>query len=67
MMKSYTRKLLTLRTHGITREPLNFKNSILEAGGNINDTIYPGWYMEMQDLGYNYRITDFQCALGISN
>jgi UDP-4-amino-4,6-dideoxy-N-acetyl-beta-L-altrosamine transaminase len=60
------KKLLTLRTHGITRDPLNFKNSILEAGGNINDTIYPGWYMEMQDLGYNYRITDFQCALGIS-
>jgi hypothetical protein len=60
------KKLLILRTHGITREPLNFKNSILEAGGNVNDTIYPGWYMEMQDLGYNYRITDFQCALGIS-
>ena len=26
----------------------------------------PGWYMEMQDLGYNYRITDFQAALGSS-
>jgi dTDP-4-amino-4,6-dideoxygalactose transaminase len=26
----------------------------------------PSWYYEMQDLGYNYRITDFQCALGIS-
>ena len=24
------------------------------------------WYYEMVDLGYNYRITDFQCALGIS-
>lgn len=24
------------------------------------------WYMEMQDLGFNYRITDFQCALGLS-
>lgn len=60
------KKLLTLRTHGITRDPLNFTNSILEAGGKINDTLYPGWYMEMQDLGYNYRITDFQCALGIS-
>jgi UDP-4-amino-4,6-dideoxy-N-acetyl-beta-L-altrosamine transaminase len=60
------KKLLTLRTHGITRDPLKFKNSILEAGGDINDTVYPGWYMEMQDLGYNYRITDFQCALGIS-
>jgi dTDP-4-amino-4,6-dideoxygalactose transaminase len=27
---------------------------------------YPAWYMEMQDLGYNYRITDFQAALGLS-
>jgi dTDP-4-amino-4,6-dideoxygalactose transaminase len=25
-----------------------------------------GWYMEMQQLGYNYRFTDFQAALGIS-
>jgi perosamine synthetase len=24
------------------------------------------WHYEMEDLGYNYRITDFQCALGIS-
>ncbi len=24
------------------------------------------WYYEMVELGYNYRITDFQCALGIS-
>ena len=24
------------------------------------------WFYEMQDLGYNYRITDFQCALGLS-
>lgn len=29
-------------------------------------TAYPLWYMEMQDLGYNYRITDFQAALGLS-
>jgi hypothetical protein len=27
---------------------------------------YPGWYMEMQNLGYNYRLTDFQAALGLS-
>lgn len=25
-----------------------------------------GWYYEMTELGYNYRITDFQCALGSS-
>jgi UDP-4-amino-4,6-dideoxy-N-acetyl-beta-L-altrosamine transaminase len=60
------KQLLTLRTHGITKDQSNFKNSIIQAGGNIGDTEYPGWYMEMQDLGYNYRITDFQCALGIS-
>ena len=30
----------------------------------IQSEAYPGWYMEMQDLGYNYRITDFQAALG---
>lgn len=60
------KQLLSLRSHGITRETSNFKNSILQAGGNSTDTVYPGWYMEMQELGYNYRITDFQCALGIS-
>jgi UDP-4-amino-4,6-dideoxy-N-acetyl-beta-L-altrosamine transaminase len=58
--------LLSLRTHGITKDQLNFKNSIILAGGNSTDSVYPGWYMEMQELGYNYRITDFQCALGIS-
>jgi UDP-4-amino-4,6-dideoxy-N-acetyl-beta-L-altrosamine transaminase len=60
------KKLLTLRTHGITKEQFNFKNSIVQAGGTITDSEYPGWYMEMQELGYNYRITDFQSALGIS-
>ena len=60
------KKLLSLRSHGITRDPLNFKNSIFQAGGARTDNDYPGWYMEMQELGYNYRITDFQCALGIS-
>lgn len=29
-------------------------------------TAYPNWYMEMQTLGYNYRLTDFQAALGLS-
>ena len=32
---------------------------------NIGDN-YPGWYMEMQQLGFNYRLTDFQAALGLS-
>jgi UDP-4-amino-4,6-dideoxy-N-acetyl-beta-L-altrosamine transaminase len=50
------RDLLRLyRSHGITRDP-----ALLE---NKNEG---GWYYEMQALGYNYRITDFQCALGTS-
>ena len=42
------------RTHGITKDP-----ALLTR----NDG---GWYYEMQELGYNYRITDMQAALGIS-
>jgi len=49
------KKLLILRTHGITRD-----ESMME-----NPPDGP-WYYEMLDLGFNYRITDFQCALGIS-
>ena len=60
------KRLLSLRTHGITKDQLNFKNTIVQAGGLSSDTVYPGWYMEMQELGFNYRITDFQCALGMS-
>jgi UDP-4-amino-4,6-dideoxy-N-acetyl-beta-L-altrosamine transaminase len=60
-------KLLMLRTHGITREPSMFENGLLFASAMESERgQYPGWYMEMQTLGYNYRITDFQCALGIS-
>ena len=48
------RKLLMLRTHGITKDP----EQLIENHGP--------WYYEMQTLGYNYRLTDFQAALGIS-
>lgn len=47
-------KLLFLRTHGITKDP-----SLLKENQG-------GWYYEMQVLGYNYRLTDFQAALGNS-
>jgi UDP-4-amino-4,6-dideoxy-N-acetyl-beta-L-altrosamine transaminase len=62
------KKLLELRTHGITRDTSIFQNSVAFAAGQevSDDTAYPGWYMEMQTLGYNYRFTDFQAALGIS-
>lgn len=61
-------KLIELRTHGITKDKFKFENSIEIAVGNKydNQSNYPGWYMEMQALGYNYRLTDIQSALGIS-
>lgn len=59
-------KLLMLRTHGITKDDKNYQNSADFAVGEGNQSEYPGWYMEMQTLGFNYRITDFQCALGLS-
>jgi UDP-4-amino-4,6-dideoxy-N-acetyl-beta-L-altrosamine transaminase len=61
--KELYEKLLQLRTHGIVKNNDLYTNSIELAGGK--DT-YPGWYMEMQNLGFNYRITDFQAALGLS-
>lgn len=61
------KKLLTLRTHGITREETQYTNSIeFACGQETKNKQYPGWYMEMQTLGFNYRITDFQAALGTS-
>jgi dTDP-4-amino-4,6-dideoxygalactose transaminase len=64
------KKLLTLRTHGITRDSSLFLNSPEFAIGSNSMSsgaeTYPAWYMEMQELGFNYRLTDFQAALGIS-
>jgi len=51
-------KLLLLRTHGITKENMKYDFPEAEKQGS--------WYYEMQDLGYNYRITDIQAALGNS-
>lgn len=56
-------KLLNLRTHGIVKDDSLYENSVELAGGKDQ---YPNWYMEMQSLGYNYRLTDFQAALGSS-
>ena len=61
------KKLLALRTHGITKNEFEYSNSIEFACGQESEREqYPGWYMEMQSLGFNYRLTDFQAALGIS-
>jgi hypothetical protein len=61
--KEIYERLLVLRTHGIVKNNDLYQNSIDFAGGTDE---YPLWYMEMQELGYNYRLTDFQAALGLS-
>lgn len=48
------RELLNLRTHGIQQD---YSKRIYD------DSL---WYYEMQELGYNYRLTDIQAALGLS-
>lgn len=64
--ESLYKRLLSLRSHGIVRQPDAFQNSTKFASASLKSENYPLWYMEMQELGYNYRITDFQAALGIS-
>ena len=56
------RKLLRLRSHGINKldDPLQHHEDAY-IGDEVN-----AWYYEMQELGFNYRITDFQAALGLS-
>ncbi|MGQ3890881.1 UDP-4-amino-4,6-dideoxy-N-acetyl-beta-L-altrosamine transaminase [Legionella sp. CNM-4043-24] len=48
-------KMQLLRSHGITRDPALMKNPM--AGG---------WYYEQLELGFNYRMTELQAALGVS-
>lgn len=50
--KNIYEKLLLLRTHGITKQDL--------------DDSHGKWYYEMKELGFNYRLTDFQASLGIT-
>lgn len=46
------KKLSMLRTHGITKDDMSENHG--------------GWFYEMQELGFNYRLTDIQSALGIT-
>jgi UDP-4-amino-4,6-dideoxy-N-acetyl-beta-L-altrosamine transaminase len=53
--KKLASKLELLRSHGVTRDSSLMKN---ESHG--------GWYYEQVDLGFNYRMTEMQAALGVS-
>lgn len=51
--EEYYERLQLFRSHGITKN-------------NLHNESHGDWYYEMQELGFNYRITDIQCALGCS-
>lgn len=53
--ETYYKKLLKYRSHGMVYQG---NSELIENHG--------GWYMEMQELGYNYRLSDINAALGIS-
>lgn len=53
--KQLDEKIELLRSHGITKDAIKFDN---KSDGD--------WYYEQQALGFNYRLTDIQSALGIS-
>ena len=53
--KKIFKKASKLRSHGISKDPLEFE----QKNNNL-------WYYEQQLLGFNYRMTDFQAALGNS-
>ena len=50
--ETHYKKLTSLRSHGITKEHMSENHG--------------GWFYEMQELGFNYRLTDIQSALGIT-
>lgn len=56
--KKIYHQLLKLRNHGIQKDKKLFINKSNFKNSN--------WYYEMQELGYHYRSTDIQCALGLS-
>lgn len=58
-------KLLMLRTHGITKK-LTTDTGLSFSKLKESQITAQDYYYEMQRLGFNYRLTDIQCALGIS-
>jgi len=66
------RQILTLRSHGITKGNFEFPgisvadDSLINKDNALENGQLKRWYYEMQNLGYNYRITDIQSALAVS-
>ena len=66
------RKMRVFRNHGISRDAasMGLGDQAADNVGGVKPGRNPAtpapWYYEMQALGFNYRITDIQCALGLS-
>jgi len=58
-------RVALLRSHGVTRDPAQMVFGDSTAEGDPTTDAVP-WHYEMVELGFNYRITDIQCALGAS-
>ena len=56
------KKLLRLRSHGINKLDDEFQNNVLARTSGVANP----WYYEMVELGYNFRLTEIQAVLGIS-
>ncbi len=56
-------KIRHLANHGVERDPSRF---ITRHASIFTHDPIPQWYYEMHNLGYNGRLTDIQCALGLS-
>lgn len=59
--KRFYERLLVFRNHGITRKSMESTGSKQGIKGDKRP-----WFFEMKELGLNYRLTDIQCALGLS-
>jgi len=61
--KEIYEQLLILRNHGLHKNKKKFLSKKMAFDENGNQNV---WYYEMNDLGFNYRMTDIQAALGES-
>jgi len=57
--------MITTNNPELARRMRTFRNHGIDQDHRQRDAL-DSWYYEMVDLGYNYRLTDFQCALGLS-
>lgn len=60
--ESLVGRVRLLRSHGMTRQA----DRLVDRGMGFEDDNLNPWYYEMSEIGFNYRLTDIQCALGIS-